>query len=55
VENNVASFKEVTTGAISGEHVEIASGLNQGEKLVVRGAFNLKDGDRIIVPGEPKR
>ena len=55
VENNGARFREVTTGAITGEHVEIASGLNPGERLVVRGSFNLKDGDRIIIPGEGKR
>jgi multidrug efflux pump subunit AcrA (membrane-fusion protein) len=55
VENNGARFREVTTGAIAGEHVEIASGLNRGERLVVRGSFNLKDGDRIIIPGEGKR
>ena len=48
-----ARFREVTTGVISGEHVEIASGLDPGEKVVVRGSFNLKDSDRVIIPGEP--
>ena len=48
-----ARFREVTTGVISGEHVEIASGLDPGERVVVRGSFNLKDSDRVIIPGEP--
>jgi RND family efflux transporter MFP subunit len=46
-------FREVKTGVISGEHVEIASGLDPGERVVVRGSFNLKDSDRVIIPGEP--
>jgi multidrug efflux pump subunit AcrA (membrane-fusion protein) len=52
VEADRARFKEVTTGALAGEKVEIASGLKPGEKLVVRGSFNLKDSDKVIVPGE---
>jgi multidrug efflux pump subunit AcrA (membrane-fusion protein) len=48
-----ARFREVTTGVISGEHVEIASGLDPGERVVVRGSFNLKDSDRVTIPGEP--
>src|SRR4030067_765151 len=45
-----ARFREVTTGVISGEHVEIASGLDPGERVVVRGSFNLRDSDRVITP-----
>jgi membrane fusion protein (multidrug efflux system) len=47
-----ARFREVTTGAITGDQIEIASGLKPGERLVVRGSFNLKDSDRVIISGE---
>jgi len=29
--------------------VEIVSGLKPGETYIVRGAFNVKDGDKLIV------
>jgi membrane fusion protein, multidrug efflux system len=49
VEAGVAHRRDVTTGAVSGELVEIASGLKAGEQLVSRGGFNIKDGDRVTV------
>lgn len=49
VENGVARRREVATGAVSGEVVEIASGLKGGEQLVSRGGFNIKDGDKVLV------
>lgn len=50
VANNIARYRVVVTDAVSGDQVEIASGLNPGEKLVVRGAFNLKDNDKVAIP-----
>jgi len=53
VSAGVAQRREVVTGAVSGEMVEIVSGLKAGEQYVIRGGFNLKDGDRVVVaPGE---
>jgi membrane fusion protein (multidrug efflux system) len=49
VENGVARRREVVTGTVSGELVEIASGLKAGEQLVSRGGFNIKDGDKVLV------
>jgi membrane fusion protein, multidrug efflux system len=49
VEAGVAHRRDVTTGAVSGELVEVASGLKVGEQLVSRGGFNIKDGDRVTV------
>jgi membrane fusion protein, multidrug efflux system len=49
VEGGVARRREVATGAVSGELVEIASGLRAGEQLVSRGGFNIKDGDKVSV------
>lgn len=44
-----AKRREVQTGAGSGELVEIVSGLQAGDQYVVRGGFNLKDGDMVTV------
>jgi RND family efflux transporter MFP subunit len=49
LDNNVARRRTVRTGAVSGDLVEIASGLAKGETVVTRGGFNVKDGDRVNV------
>ena len=49
LDNTAARRRPVTTGTIQGEAVEIPSGLGQGETVVTRGAFNLKDGDAVKV------
>jgi len=45
----IAIRRTVQTGAVMGDFVEIISGLASDEQVVVRGGFNLKDGDRINV------
>ncbi|MEK6779431.1 MAG: efflux RND transporter periplasmic adaptor subunit, partial [Candidatus Deferrimicrobiota bacterium] len=47
LDNNVARRRTVRTGAVSGDLVEIASGISKGETVVTRGGFNVKDGDRV--------
>lgn len=42
-----AERRTVEIGAISGEQVEIVAGLQAGERYVRRGAFNLRDGDKV--------
>ena len=49
VAGDKAQRRAVQTGAISGEQVEIIAGLQAGEAYVSRGAFNLRDGDRVSV------
>jgi membrane fusion protein (multidrug efflux system) len=49
VNGEIAKRRTVQTGSIMGDFVEITSGLSPGEPVVVRGAFNLKDGDRVSV------
>lgn len=49
VDRDVARRRAVRTGAVSGDRVEIASGLTAGETVLTRGAFNVKDGDRVDV------
>lgn len=48
-----ARKRTVTTGATSGDLVEIVSGLAKGDLVVTRGGFNLRDGDvvEIVKPG----
>jgi membrane fusion protein (multidrug efflux system) len=46
-EGAVAQRRAVRTGDVSGERVEIREGLAAGERVVTRGAFNLRDGDRV--------
>ncbi len=47
VESGVARRRAVTTRGVQGDRVEIASGLNAGERVVIRGGFTLKDGDAV--------
>jgi len=49
IEGEIARRRPVQTGAVAGDNVEILAGLDLGSQVVVRGAFNLKDGDRIQV------
>lgn len=41
--------RTLTTGALSGDQVEVSSGLTAGELIVTRGGFNLKDGNTVKV------
>lgn len=44
-----AILREVRTGLVTEAGVEIVSGLKSGETYIVRGAFNVKEGDRLII------
>jgi len=49
LDGDVARRRDVRTGRPFDDSVEIASGLSAGEQIVVRGGFNLRDGDRVLV------
>ena len=49
VQNGIAHTRTVSTGSVTGEQVEVVTGLKNGEQYVVRGGFNLKDGDAVTV------
>jgi len=49
VNENVAHRRTVRTGNISGNQVEIISGLASGQQVITRGGFNVKDGDKVNV------
>ena len=49
VANGTAHKREVLSGVVNGDMVEIVSGLKPGEQYVVRGGFNLQDGEKVAV------
>lgn len=49
VDGDQAQARTVTTGAADGPMVEVVSGLEGGERVVVRGGFALRPGDRVEV------
>ncbi len=49
VRDGTAHKRSVQTGATAGAAVEITSGLAAGERVVERGGFALRDGDRVSV------
>jgi RND family efflux transporter MFP subunit len=52
-EEGLAKAREVRTGLTTEAGVEITSGLKPGEIYILRGAFNVKEGDRLIVARKP--
>ena len=48
VSGETANRRTVHTGSVMGDFVEIKSGLAPGDLVVIRGGFNLKNGDRVI-------
>jgi membrane fusion protein (multidrug efflux system) len=56
VKSDTAARRAIRTGALHGDRVEVTSGLQKDEQVVTRGAFLLKDGDRVsIVAPEKER
>jgi RND family efflux transporter MFP subunit len=49
VNGEIANRRTVQTGIVMEDFIEVTSGLTLGEPVVVRGGFNLKDGDRVSV------
>ncbi len=49
VKGEIANRRTVQTGSVMGDFLEVTSGLASGDPVVVRGGFNLKDGDRVNV------
>jgi RND family efflux transporter MFP subunit len=51
VDGDRARRRRIGTGRVSGDLVEVTGGLAPGARVVSRGGFNLRDGDRITLPG----
>ena len=51
-QGQVANFKKVDIGIVNQTLAEVTSGLTEGETVVTTGAAALREGDRILLPGE---
>jgi RND family efflux transporter MFP subunit len=49
VNGDLAERRAVQTGEVTGENVEIVQGVTAGEKVVTRGGFNVRPGDRVQI------
>lgn len=54
IENGIAHRVSVTIGQISEDLIEITSGLQAGDELIVTNLNSLQDGDQVTVIGEGK-
>jgi membrane fusion protein (multidrug efflux system) len=48
-ENGVAQSRPISIGVIEGDRVQITSGLNPGDHLIVKGHTEVEDGMKVIV------
>jgi RND family efflux transporter MFP subunit len=55
VEGDSARLRQVVTGIVTGDLVEVVTGVKTGDRYVSRGAFNLKDGDKVALAGTGKQ
>ena len=51
-QGHIAKFQAVKTGIEQRDFIEVASGLNDGDRVVTTGAAALRDGDQILLPGQ---
>ncbi|HSH91709.1 MAG TPA: efflux RND transporter periplasmic adaptor subunit [Ramlibacter sp.] len=51
-EDRTVSQRPVKVGANTADKVQIVSGLQLGERVITEGADRLRDGSRVILPGE---
>ena len=49
VQGDKSIRRTIQTGSLSGEWLEVVSGLKQGEGVITRGGFNVKDGEAVKV------
>ena len=51
-EGNLATFRAIEQGVTTTELVEVTAGLTEGEQIITTGSGALREGDRIVLPGE---
>jgi multidrug efflux system membrane fusion protein len=50
--DSTVSVRPVKLGVTDGDHVEVLSGLNPGDRIVIDGADKLRDGAKIVIRSE---
>jgi len=51
-QGDIANFKAIEVGLIDQNLVEVSSGLVEGDNVITTGAAALREGDRIVLPGQ---
>jgi hypothetical protein len=51
-QGQVASFKNIDVGLMDQNLAEVTSGLSEGQTVVTTGAAALREGDRVLLPGQ---
>jgi len=51
-QGQVANFKKIDVGIVNQTLAEVTSGLAEGDNIVTTGAAALREGDRILLPGQ---
>jgi RND family efflux transporter MFP subunit len=52
-DDNLTRLRKVTVGADYGDHLEVLTGLREGERVVTTGQINLTDSTRVSIVGNP--
>jgi multidrug efflux system membrane fusion protein len=51
-DGDTATFQPISVGLQDQKHVEVASGLKEGDRVITTGAAALREGDRIVLADE---
>jgi RND family efflux transporter MFP subunit len=51
-QGDIANFKAIEVGLVDQNLVEVSSGLAEGDNVITTGAAALREGDRIVLPGQ---
>jgi multidrug efflux system membrane fusion protein len=52
VKDHTVAVRTIKTGTTEGDRVQVTEGLNVGEKIVTEGADRLREGSKVLLPGE---
>ena len=48
-DNFICEKREIVTGIINGDNLEVVEGINEGERIVINGQNKLKGGEKVII------
>src|SRR5690606_39022060 len=53
VEDGKSYVREITLGATANNRVEVVTGIDEGELVILEGLDRLRDGKQVTIPGAP--